>query len=554
MIASRTAKWHFAFVFVAISFVSPVAADEASLIGHWPLVNNSEDHSGNGNHGESHNVSFDPSGGAPGQGGAASFDGRTSLVTVASSESLQLGKDEFSIALWVHTAEKLDDVLGDLLSNYSGETRRGFNLSIQNYSGVTSSQSNDRHLHFGIDTGQEVPEWTDHGQLGKAMMIFGMAVYQGQLFAGTCEAGEQESGHVFRYDGETWIDCGSPDRCNAVSSLAVYDGKLYVGVSKYRLRGSSLAESTNENLGGTVYRYDGDNQWVNCGKLKDTEAINGMVVYRGRLYAGSLYAPAGFFRYEGGATWASCGTPAGKRVESLTVYNGDLYATGYDEGAVYRYDGEYWHRAGTIEGATQTYGFATYRGELYVSEWPNAKVFRRGGGQQWLSAGRLGEEKETMPLMVYNGKLYGGTLPLAEVYRYDEPNWTKVGRVDHTPDVRYRRAWTMAVYRGRLFVGALPSGHIHSTEIGRNVTYDYALPSGWVHVAAVRAADELRLYVNGQLVAASSKFEGDEYDLTNDEQLKIGFGANDYLNGRLKDVRLYLGTLAAEEIKQLAGH
>ena len=105
---------------------------------------------------------------------------------------------------------------------------------------------------------------------------------------------------------------------------------------------------------------------TNCGKLGETGAINGMVVYRGKLYASSLYAPAGFFRYEGGTTWTSCGTPEGKRVESLSVHNGEIFATGYDEGAVYRYDGQQWQHSGFIEGATQTYGFATYRGDLFV--------------------------------------------------------------------------------------------------------------------------------------------------------------------------------------------
>jgi hypothetical protein len=144
-------------------------------------------------------------------------------------------------------------------------------------------------------------------------------------------------------------------------------------------------------------------------------------------------------------------------------------------------------------------------------------------------------------------------LPLAEVYRYDERKWTTVGRVDLTPDVRYRRAWTMAVYQGRLFVGALPSGHVQSIEFGRNVTYDYALPTGWVHLTAVRAVDELRLYINGNRVATSAKFTAEDYNLTNDSPLKIGFGAHDYFNGKLQDVRVYRRALEDREVKLLTG-
>lgn len=528
-------------------------AEPSGLIGHWKLAGDTRDASPRGNHGIDRGVDLAALGRDGKAGSAGGFDGRSSRIEVASNASLQLGSNEFSIAMWVNTAETLDDVLGDLISKYDPVSRRGFNFSIQNNAGVTSSQANHRHLHFGIDNGSPPGQWTDHGRLGEAVLIYGMAVYDGQLFAGTCEAGEMQAGRVFRFDGRQWNDCGSPDKCNAVSSLAVYRGRLYVGVSKYRLAGSSLTESENPNLGGRVYRYDGDHRWVPCGVLPDTEAINGMVVYRGSLYAGSMYAPAGFFRYEGGTKWTSCGTPDGKRVESLTVYNGCLYATGYDEGAVYQYDGHRWQRAGTLAGANQTYGFATHNGQLYVSEWPNAKVFRWDAGRQWLEAGRLGEEKETMPLMVYNGKMYAGTLPSAEVYRYDDPRWTKVARLDFTPDVRYRRTWTMAVFQGRLFAGTLPSGRVHSVEIGRNVTYDHALPAGWVHLAAVRDSNRLRLHVNGKLVATSAEFQAGNYNIANDHPLQIGFGSHDYLNGKLGDVRLYDRALAAGEIEQLAG-
>ena len=249
----------------------------------------------------------------------------------------------------------------------------------------------------------------------------------------------------------------------------------------------------------------------------------------------------------------SCGTPDTKRVEALTVYNGFIYATGYDEGAVYRYDGRQWTSLGRIEGANQTYGFAVHHGDLFVSEWPHAKVFRYRGGAQWSPAGRLGEEKETMPLVVYNGKMYAGTLPSAEVYRLDgDSDWTKIGRLDFTPNVRYRRVWTMAVYKGRLFAGTLPSGHVHSIEIGRNVTYDKGLKSGWRHIAAVKQTDRLKLYVDSGLVANSSGFDSADYDLSSNEPIKIGFGANDYFNGRLSDLRIYNRALSQVEVERVS--
>jgi hypothetical protein len=206
-----------------------------------------------------------------------------------------------------------------------------------------------------------------------------------------------------------------------------------------------------------------------------------------------------------------------------------------------------------IPEATQTYGFGIYRGELYVSEWPNAHVYRYRGVSDWVDTGRLGSELEAMPLLVYNGKMYSGTLPLAEVYRYDGDNaWARLGRVDLTPDVKYRRAWSMAVYQGRLFVGTLPSGRVLSIEAGKNVTDDRALSPGWHHIAAVRGEKALKLYVDGLLVGEAIVDNSADYDLSVEQPLRIGFGAQDYYRGAISDVRLYRGELTETEILQQA--
>ena len=70
-----------------------------------------------------------------------------------------------------------------------------------------------------------------------------------------------------------------------------------------RVAGSGQPESPNTTLGGRVFRYDGGTKWTDCGRLPDTEAVGGLVVYQGKLFASSLYKPAGFFRYEGGTKW-----------------------------------------------------------------------------------------------------------------------------------------------------------------------------------------------------------------------------------------------------------
>lgn len=522
------------------------------LIGHWPLAFEAKDVSGQKLDGQASGVKFETPLSAEGPKASALFDGRVSRIAVADTPSLQLGKGDFTAALWVRTDELLDDDLGDLLSKFDPVRRRGFTLTLRN-NFVTSSQSNYRQLQFGIDAGSE-PQWTDLGRPGKALLAFSLCVHEGQLYCGTCEPGQDESGHVYHYEGEqAWKDLGAPDKSNSVIAMAAFRGQLYVGTGKYRLGGSALAESENPHFGGGIFRYE-EGRWHQVGQLPEVEATASLAVYQGRLYASSLYKPASFFRYEEDGNWTSLPTPGGKRVESLAVHNGYLWATGYDEGNIYRFDGQTWQDLGRVGENTQTYSFAMQGGRLHVGTWPSGKVFYFGDGSaDWHDAGRLGEELEVMGMALHNGKLYAGSLPLAEMFRNDgEGKWNSVGRIDLTPEVKYRRIWTCAQYQGRLLASTLPSGHVHALTAGPCVTHDHELPPGWQHVAAVRDGGRLLLYVGGKQVAQSAAFQPGEFDLTNDQPLVIGNGPGDAFYGRLRDLRLYSRALSPIEIAVLA--
>ncbi len=523
------------------------------LLAHWPLAGDANDRSPHKRHAQVYGT-IDWQVAGPRGTTAAGFNGRDAMLQLPAENVPRFGTGDFTVAAWIHTAAESDDVLGDVVSQYDPKPRRGMRLTLKTNAGVTTTQANFRQLQFGIDNDRS-SEWVDCGRPGGAVLAFALSVHDGNLWAGTCEPGKDEAGHVYRYGGgQEWIDCGSPAGCNAVTALAAFDGKLYAGTGKYRLRGSALVESENAQLGGRVYRYD-DGTWTDCGGPEGVESIGGMCIFRGRLYASSMYRPAGFFRYEGGSNWTDCSTP-GKRVEALGVYNGFLYATSYDGGHVYRFDGSQWTDCGQLGEAadnTQTYSFAVYGGRLYVGTWRSGRVYRFEDVDRWTDVGRLGEELEVMGMLVHNGRLIAGTLPLAEVYSYEgDASWRRLARLDHTPDVRYRRAWTMAEYQGRLFVSTLPSGHIYTFEAGKTASWDHQFPAGWHHAAAVKSGGRLRLFVDGRQVGRSSRFDPPAYDLTCDEPLSIGFGANDFFRGRLSDVRLYGRALGAAEIGRLA--
>ncbi len=478
---------------------------------------------------------------------------REAWPEVPADHAPRLGRGEFTIAVWMQSDEAADVAPGDLASQYDPVKRRGFHLTLKSNMGVTSNQANWRHLQFGIDDGR-ASAWRDCGRPGKALFAFALASHEGALYAGTCEPGKTESGRVYRYaGGQQWSDCGAPDSANSVTAFAVHDGALYAGTGKYRVAGSALPESENTTPGGRVFRHGGGSRWIDCGQLPQTEAVGGMVVFRGRLYASSIYKPAGFFRHEGGRRWTDCGTPDGKRVQALTVHDGFLYASSYDGGRVYRYDGKRWTDCGQVGDNTQTYSFTSHEGRLHVGTWPSGRVFRFEDIGKWTDLGRLGEELEVMGMVVHNGRVIAGTLPLAEVYSYEgAAKWKRLARLDLTPDVKYRRAWTLAEHEGEVYCSTLPSGHVFAFAAGRQAAWGRSLSSAWHHVAAVKSADRLTLVVDGKRVAESAAFNAADYDLDTTAPLRIGAGANGPFNGRLSDLRIYRRPLETSEIRQLA--
>lgn len=158
-----------------------------------------------------------------------------------------------------------------------------------------------------------------------------------------------------------------------------------------------------------------------------------------------------------------------------------------------------------------------------------------------------------MGMLVHNGRLIAGTLPLAEVYQFDGGNkWLRLAQLDATPEVKYRRAWTMAEFQGRLFCSTLPSGRVHACEVGKVVTWDEEFPTGWHHVAAVKSKGKLMLFVDGKLKSSSTDFDSEDFDLTTERPLRIGTGQNDHFRGRIHDVRLYRRALTTDEVANLA--
>jgi len=541
---------------------------DAGLIGHWPLARDADDHSPlrHKTHGVA--IGFGYAGPRSTPVTAAHFNGRSSFLEVPDHPALRFGQGDLSIAAWIHTDTRGADVVGDIVDKFDPRRRSGMRLSVQTHDAVTSTATAvARQLSFGIDSATPDTDWTDCGRPGNAVLVAALSVFDGKLYAGTLETGAEEKGHLWRYAGDQqWIDLGNPVGSNIIHSATEFDGALYAAAGRYNCSGSALGPTLNTTPGGKVFRIEPGGAWTDCGHPGHEDAVPettpaqgystgkaddviALTVYRGDLYCVSNHR-RNVFKYEGGQNWRNISLD--HRVLSLKVYRGQLYAL-VNGGPVYCYQGgSQWTLCGHPEKATQTYGGLTYRGEFYVGTWPQGTVFRWAGDQKWEHVGRLGNEEEVMPLVLYNGRVYAGTLPLGAVYRYDaDGRWTLARQLDATPNVRFRRVWSMAVYQGKLFAGTLPTGRVWSLQTGAVATWDQRLPGGWRHVAAVKDRRQLQLYVDGRRVAVSS-LPAQDWDLTSDQPLRIGFGAYEHFDGLMSDVRLYNRALAAEEIGTLA--
>ena len=251
-----------------------------------------------------------------------------------------------------------------------------------------------------------------------------MAVYNGKLYVGSelysgggsslpLSLNEHHGGRVYRYEGGTrWTNMGKIADVRSVSGLAVFKGQLFAGT------GTTGAWRDTPRTRG-MYRFDGEGNWTSCG-CPDLRVVH-LSVYNGNLF-GLSYDAGGFFRYEGGTNWKRLGpVPETTQVYSTSVYEGRLHAGTWPTGSVFRYEGpQKWTNTGRLGQEKEVMGMAVYNGKLYAGTLPLAEVYRYDGQDQWVSTGRLDTTpdvtyRRAWVTAVYDGKLFCGTLPSGKV-------------------------------------------------------------------------------------------------------------------------------------------
>jgi hypothetical protein len=545
-------------------------ASDQGLVGYWKLRGDCQDYSGHALHGQNHGVDL----------ATGAFDGHGAHIEVADAEALAFGQGDFSIAVQVNSEANVVDFFGGLFSKFDSQLHRGLHLSINANSSGYNGQSDVRQLAFGIDQ-NKTGRWTTVGRPGgKTHICDALTVFDGDLYAGTTDGDtEDQWAHVYRYQaGQEWLDCGrlGSERTRGVYAMVVHNGELYAATSA-----SHGAQPADLSF-GSVYRYRGGTDWENIGQPGKYFRLNSLASYDGKLYVAAFNIgpdPGHVYVYEGAYGWRQCGEFNGWP-HALVVHDGRLHAA-YPRGEVYAYDGKQWENLGnpldSFDECSQIHSLGVYRGELYAGIWPSGKVARLRDGE-WTDMGRLSDATEVVSLATYNGSLYAGTIPRAELLRFDGPNnWTSIRRLFDPPDFQpvpvgsgakkvqdWTRASSLAVFQGKLFVTTATCyrtkidepppddirGNVFAYESGGFTTFDHDLGPGWKHVAAVRSAGELQLFVNGELVSKSAIRE--PLDVTTDAPLQIGAGPQGHFRGQLREVRLYNRALEVDAVRALS--
>ena len=573
------------------------------LVGHWKLRDDCKDHSGSGNHGVNHGVDH----GVDLQ--AAAFDGHGHYIEVPDSPSLQVGTDDFSVCGWIFTERDVEGVPGDLVTKFDPSLRRGFNLGLSSASGGYNSSGTDRRLSFSIDDAKD-GAWQDCGKPSPVSpIVTSLTVFDGGLFVGNNYMGDPAAGsRVFRYaGGQQWDDWGHVglQETQGVGPMIVHNGDLYAATWNFQThapasrRGQWTPSATEpppqltEFPSGRVYRYQGGQDWEDCGQPGHAGRLMSLASFRGTLYVMAVDDGAAYvsrcYAYAGGQRWVACHEFT-NRVFAATVHDGRLFvsqksAPGIDEAGgarVFAFDGEHWQDMGVPlevqSRCAEIHCLTVFGDAVHAGTNPLGRIARLRN-ETWEDLGELGDSREPTAFAAYNGMLFGGSLQWADVYRYNgAQRWTLLRRFleedinpgSRIPGIliprglknRWVRPTSLTVFDGELFA-AIGScwghfdgehgirGRVYRFRAGQTAAFDRDIGPGWRHVAAVKSGRQLKLYVNAVRTADSDAFDPADYSLSCTGPLKLGGGEVGSFRGRLRDVRFYKRALAESEIAEL---
>jgi hypothetical protein len=239
-------------------------------------------------------------------------------------------------------------------------------------------------------------------------------------------------GHVYRIEADgQWIDCGVPGGKDAVpesTPTSGYEtGKADQATGLTVFQGQLFATSLHRR---GAFVYQGGKDWKYIGP---DERLMTFTVYRDQLYALGNGGPV--YRYNGDNNWVFCGRPGGQdQIYSAATHKGELLIGTWPDCLVMRYDGdENWTDFGRVGYEMEVMAMALYNSKIYFGTLPMGNVWRLDDND-YAYIGNLDNSPEVYlrrvwSMAVYQGKLFAGTLPSGHVLSFESGH---MATHDHT--------------------------------------------------------------------------------------------------------------------------
>jgi len=211
------------------------------------------------------------------------------------------------------------------------------------------------------------------------MPVYSLQVYNGNLIAGGGNLLLQWNGVAWSALGPNplfFYRKGSSLSNTSICTLNIYNGNLIVGGGFDSIPGSYVNNIVYWN--GSTWNTLGSGL-TGIGSFSYPVSVNTLVVYNGNLYAAGHFdsaggSPARNIAMWNGTSWSAVGTGINGGVSTLSVYNSNLYAGGYFDSAggrsvhnIAMWDGTNWSPVGGVMSKNgYVAALTSFEGDLYA--------------------------------------------------------------------------------------------------------------------------------------------------------------------------------------------
>lgn len=368
-------------------------------------------------------------------------------------------------------------------------------------------------------------QWSEVGG-GINSVVHHLTSFAGELYAWGvfAEAGDVRANSAARWNGERWLPIGSGFSDALADGVVMFDEldeKLVAG-GRFSLAGGCATSN--------IAQWDGA-AWSAFGPGLRHTSTSALPTTLAAVTAGSEIIAGGFFNISGSQSLANLARWDGTAWQAHGTFNGSVLALVHHQGKLFSagsftnvgarvavWDGVSWEGVGggfnNVVNTLAVYNDDLYAGGNFTQADGIAAVgIARWDGTSWQSPGGGLASGRVHVLHVYDGRLVAGgefqevgSVAASHIASWDGANWASLGIGVHSGSPTAVRALTE--YNGTLVVGGsfVAAGGVGSANLARwNGSSWAGFPggvTGTVHSLRVRK-DEL--HIGGVLTAAGGK-------------------------------------------------